>query len=164
MVKDDFIKLGINLLATRYKNDEIRNTMEREMAGRIVSLNLSQNVLMTMARLTPSFGLAGTVVSLIKIFKHFQSFENRLYRLWLRSYLNALGVVLSNLILMPLSAKIKERAMICEEQMQMVIEGIIDVSKGEYPLKIEEKLLGYSNMSRDVDAAGSLKVLRAVKS
>ena len=164
VVKDDFIKLGINLLATRYKNDEIRNTMEREMAGRIVSLNLSQNVLMTMARLTPSFGLAGTVVSLIKIFKHFQSFETIIPVMAIALMSTLYGVVLSNLILLPLSAKIKERAMICEEQMQMVIEGIIDVSKGEYPLKIEEKLLGYSNMSRDVDAAGSLKVLRAVKS
>jgi len=162
--KDAFLKLGINLLINHYKNEEIRNYMEREMAARIVSLNLSQNVLMTMARLTPSFGLAGTVISLIKIFKHFQSFEMIIPVMGIALMSTFYGVVLSNLILLPLSAKIKESAIICEEQMQMVIEGIIEVSNGEHPLKIEEKLLGYGDVSRYFDAAGSLKVLRVVKS
>lgn len=138
--------------------------MEREMAARIVSLNLSQNVLITMARLTPSFGLAGTVISLIKIFKHFQSFEMIIPVMAIALISTFYGVVLSNLILLPLSAKIKESAITCEEQMQIVIEGIIEVSKGENPFKIEEKLLGYGNVSRDIDAVGSLKVLQPVKS
>ncbi len=161
---DAFLKLGANLILNGYKNEEIRNTMEREMAAKIVSLNLSQNVLTTMARLTPSFGLAGTVIGLIKIFKHFQSFEMIIPVMAIALMSTFYGVVLSNLILLPLSAKMKESAIICEEQMQIVIEGIIEVSNGEYPLKIEEKLLGYGNVSRDVDVAGSLKVLRVVKS
>lgn len=164
VTKDAFIKLGINLLVNHHKNEEIRNTMEREMAARIVNLNLSQNVLMTMARLTPSFGLAGTVISLIKIFKHFQSFETIIPVMAIALMSTFYGVVLSNLILLPLSAKIKESAIICEEQMQIAIEGIIEVSNGEHPLKVEEKLLGYGDVSRVVDNAGSLKVLRAVKS
>ncbi len=164
VAKDTFIKLGINLLINHYKKEEIRNYMEREMATKIVSLNLSQNVLVTMARLTPSFGLAGTVISLIKIFKHFQSFEMIIPVMAIALMSTFYGVVLSNLILLPLSAKIKERTITCEEQMQMVIEGIIEVSKGENPFKIEEKLLGYGNVCRDVDAVVSLKVLQAVKS
>ena len=162
--RDAFVKLGINLLINHYKSEEIRNTMEREMASRIVGLNLSQNVLMTMARLTPAFGLAGTVISLIKIFKHFQSFEMIVPVMAVALMSTFYGVVLSNLILLPLSAKIKESAIICEEQMQIVMEGIIEVSKGENPFKIEEKFLGYGNASWDVDAAGSLKVLQVVKS
>ncbi len=161
---DAFLKFGINLLINNYKDEEIRNYMEREMASRIVSLNLSQNVLITMARLTPSFGLAGTVISLIKIFRHFQSFEMIIPVMAIALMSTFYGVVLSNLILLPLSAKIKESAITCEEQMQMVIEGIIEVSRGEHPLKIEEKLLGCDDVSGYVDAADSLKVLRAVKS
>src|SRR5208282_4422662 len=160
---DTFLKLGINLLVNHHKNEDIRNTMEREMAARIVSHNLSQNVLITMARLTPSFGLAGTVISLIKIFKHFQSFETMIPVMAIALMSTFYGVVLSNLILLPLSAKIKESAIIREEQMQIIIEGILEVSNGEYPLRIEEKLLGCCDPGRDVVAAGSLKVLRAVK-
>jgi len=164
VTKDAFLKFGINLLVNHYKNEEIRNYMERETAARIVSLNLSQNVLITMARLTPSFGLAGTVISLIKIFKHFESFEMIIPVMAIALMSTFYGVVLSNLILLPLSAKIKESAIIREEHMQMVMEGIIEVNKGELPLRIEEKLLGYGDVNRYVDAAGSLKVLRAVKS
>lgn len=164
MAKDAFLKFGINLLVNHYKEEEIRNYMEREMAARIVNLNLSQNVLITLARLTPSFGLAGTVISLIKIFKHFQSFETIIPVMAIALMSTFYGVVLSNLILLPLSAKLKESAIICEAQMQMVIEGITEVCKGEHPLKIEEKLLGCGDVSKYVEVAGSLKVLGAVKS
>ena len=162
--KDAFVKLGIHLIINHHKDEEIRNSMEREMASRIVDLNLSQNVLTTMARLTPAFGLAGTVISLIKIFKHFQSFEMIIPVMAVALMSTFYGVVLSNLILLPLSAKIRESAITCEEQMQLVIEGIIEVSKGENPFKIEEKLLGYGSVGTDVDAVSSLKVLQVVKS
>ncbi len=164
VAKDAFVKLGINLLVNHYNNEDIRNTMEREMADRIASLNLSRNLLMTMARLTLSFGLAGTAISLIKIFSRFQSFEMIIPVMAIALIPTFYGVVLSVLILFPLSAKIKESAIICEEQMQIVIEGIIEVSKGVSPLAIEQKLLGYRNVGRDITATGSLKVLRAVKS
>lgn len=161
---DVFLKLGINLLINHHKDEDIRNTMEREMAARITSLNLSRNLLMTMARMTLSFGLAGTVISLIKIFTHFQSFEMIIPVMVIALIPTFYGVVLYILILFPLSEKIKESAIICEEQMQIVIEGILEVSKGVSPLKIEEKLFGHCYDSRDVAATGSLKVLRAVKS
>ncbi len=162
--KDAFLKLGLNLLVNRYENEEIRNIMEREMAIRIVNLNLSQNVLMTMARLTPSFGLAGTVIGLIKIFRHFQSVETVIPIMAIALMSTFYGVFLSNLILLPLSAKIKERAILCEELMQMTVEGIIEINKGEYPLKIEEKLLGCSDADTERYPVKNLSALRAAKS
>ncbi len=162
--KDDFLKLGINLLINRYKSEEIRNTMEREMATRIIDLNLSQNVLMTMARLTPSFGLAGTVISLIKIFRNFQSFETVVPIMAMALMSTFYGVFLSNLILLPLSAKIREKTILCEGLMQMTIEGIIEINRGEYPLKIEEKLLGCVDGAGDARAVKGPDALRTLRS
>ncbi|MBF0505553.1 MAG: MotA/TolQ/ExbB proton channel family protein [Nitrospirae bacterium] len=162
--KDAFLKIGINMLLNGYKSEEIRNTMEREMATRIIDLNLSQNVLMTMARLTPSFGLAGTVISLIKIFRHFQSFETVIPIMAIALMSTFYGVFLSNLILLPLSAKIKERAILCEELMQMTVEGIVEINKGEYPLKIEEKLLGCSDADTERYVVKNINALRSAKS
>jgi chemotaxis protein MotA len=160
---DPFLKLGVSLLVNRYRKEEIRKTMERDMAGKVVSLNLSQNVLMTMARLTPSFGLAGTVLSLIKIFKHFSSFETIIPVMAIALMSTFYGVVLSNLILLPLSAKMKERAIMSEELMQIAMAGIMEVGRGEHPLKIEEKLLGY-DAGTDVVDTNNAAALRAVKS
>ncbi len=163
LTEDPFLRLGVNLLLNRYNNEEIRNIMERELAIRIANLNLSQNVIMTMARLAPSFGLAGTVIGLIKIFKHFQSFETVVPVMATALMSTFYGVVIANLILLPLSSKIKERVILCEEMMQTMIEGIIAINNGEYPLRIEERLLGYSDETSTADAINSVHALRTAK-
>lgn len=158
---DPFLRLGITLLANHYKNDDIRAVMEREMALRVVDIHSSINVLKTLARLAPSFGLAGTVISLIRMFKNFQSFETMAPLMAVALMSTFYGVILSNLFLLPLSAKLKERATMSEAVMHMTIEGIVAVNNGEYPLKIEEKILGYTDTlnaeaGRGVGALSSL--------
>ncbi|MEW6118404.1 MAG: MotA/TolQ/ExbB proton channel family protein [Nitrospirota bacterium] len=146
---DPFLKLGITLLANHYKNEDIRAVMERETAIRIIDLNSSQNVLKTLARLAPSFGLAGTVISLIGMFKNFHSFETMTPLMAVALMSTFYGVVASSLLFLPLSAKLKEHATSTETFMYMTIEGIIAVNNGEYPLRIEEKILGYCGAAED---------------
>jgi chemotaxis protein MotA len=73
-MEDDFLRRGTSLLINRNDNEDIKNILEREMMIRIMNYNFSQNLLKTVARLTPSFGLAGTVISLIRMFNNFQSY------------------------------------------------------------------------------------------
>ncbi len=70
---DEYLRMGVNLLINHHSNESIRNVMEREMDLRVMHFNFSQNVMKTAARLTPSFGLAGTVISLIRMFREIQS-------------------------------------------------------------------------------------------
>lgn len=160
--EDSFLRLGITLLANHYKNDDIRTMMEREMALKIVDFNFSQNLLKTLARLAPSFGLAGTVISLIRMFKSFESFETMAPLMAVALMSTFYGVIISNLLLLPLSAKLKERATMAEAVMNMTIEGVIAVNNGEYPLKIEERILGYGD-ALNVEPARGLKALPPLK-
>ena len=141
-IKDDFFRLGINLLINQHPMEEIKNILEREMALRIVNQNLSQNILKTLARLTPALGLAGTIISLIKMFDHFQSVETMTPMMAVALMSTFYGVIIANLIMLPLSSKLKEKAILSESLMTMTIEGLIAISEGVHPLKIEEKLAG----------------------
>ncbi|MBI5666207.1 MAG: MotA/TolQ/ExbB proton channel family protein, partial [Nitrospirae bacterium] len=97
-IDDDFLRLGAKLLINNYGGRDIKNIMEREMAIRLVDRNFSQNLLKTVARLTPSFGLAGTVISLIKMFKHMESVDTIAPMMAVALMSTFYGVIISNLI------------------------------------------------------------------
>ncbi|MBF0488190.1 MAG: MotA/TolQ/ExbB proton channel family protein [Nitrospirae bacterium] len=142
-IRDDFLKFGANLIVNNYNEKTIREIMEREMASRIVNQSFSQNVLKTLARLMPSLGLAGTVVSLIKMFKDFSSVETLAPLMAVALMSTFYGVVLANLAALPLCAKLKESSIRAGSLMIVAIEGISAISNMEHPLKIEERLTGY---------------------
>ena len=116
-VNDHFLRMGVNLLINNHSSEEIRNTMEREMMLRVINSNFSQNVIKTIARLTPSFGLAGTVISLIKMFRHLDSIESIAPMMAVALMSTFYGVIAANLFMMPLNAKVNERAILSEASM-----------------------------------------------
>lgn len=145
-IKDDFLRLGGNLLINHNDSSDIRNIMERELAIRIVDYNFSQNMLRTIARLMPSLGLAGTVISLIKMFKNVQSVETMAPLMAVALMSTFYGVIISNLIILPISAKLNEKVLVTETFMNIMIDGIVAVNDMEHPLKIEQKIMGYPDI------------------
>ncbi len=143
LMKDDFLRVGVSLLINHQGNEIIRNVMERELSIRVMNSNFSQNVLKTIARLTPSFGLAGTVISLIRMFREAQSVETIAPIMAVAMISTFYGVIISSLFMLPLCAKLKEHAIESEALMHLAIEGIEAINNGEHPLRIEERLNGY---------------------
>ncbi len=148
----DFLKRGLHLLLNRHDDEMIRSILEREMMIRMINYNFSQNLLKTIARLTPSLGLAGTVISLIGMFNNFKSIEDIAPLMAVALMSTLYGVIISNILVLPLSAKLKERAIMSEALMNITIEGVIAINNMEHPLKIEERLGGYQWMD-DFDAS-----------
>jgi chemotaxis protein MotA len=157
-IENDFLRLGVKLLINDYKDYEIKSIMEREMMLRISGSNLSQNLLKTAARLTPSFGLAGTVISLIKMFSHLGSIDEIAPMMAVALMSTFYGVIAANLIMLPLCAKLKEEAIESLTTMNITVEGILAIKHLEHPLKIEERIRG----SREEDHLWSKKTANTV--
>ncbi|HIJ59342.1 MAG TPA: hypothetical protein HPP56_01815 [Nitrospirae bacterium] len=143
-IDDSFLRLGINLLINYHRYDDIKNIMERELYKKLLSLQSHQNILKTAARLAPSFGLAGTVISLIKMFGNMTTAESMMPMMAVALMSTFYGVILSNLIFLPLASKLKEIADSIEENMYLIIEGIRAIYDGEHTMKIEERICGDS--------------------
>jgi chemotaxis protein MotA len=141
-IRDEYFRLGIRLLINHHSLEEIQKALERVSAERSANYLLSQNLLKTLAKLTPALGLAGTIISLIKMFDHFQSIETITPLMAVALMSTFYGVIISNLIMLPLSSKLRERAILNEMMMDMSLEGLFGISQGEHPLKIEERLVG----------------------
>ncbi len=148
-VNDSFLKLGVNLLINNHDKKEIKDIMEREMMLRLMNYNFSQNVLKTVARLTPSFGLAGTVISLVKMFRNFESFDTIAPYMAVALMSTLYGVIIANLIMLPLCAKVKEQTILSETVMRITIDGMLAINNRENPMKVEDKISGYQAMNEN---------------
>ncbi|MFI5305160.1 MAG: motility protein A [Nitrospiria bacterium] len=143
-IEDGFLKMGANLLINNKTSDEIRAILERRMAVRMMDYNFSLNVLKTIARLTPSFGLAGTVISLIKMFQNMVSIESIAPHMAVAMMSTFYGVIISNLFMLPLCAKLEEHALQAEARMHGIIEGIEGINNNDPVINIEDRINGYS--------------------
>ncbi len=142
-IEDGLLRVGVSLLINNHRSEAIRSIMEREITDRLVHLHFSENILKTIARLTPAFGLVGTVIGLIKMFSGVHSLPMITPLMAVALMSTFYGVILSNLVMMPLAAKIRDYAISYEALAALITEGIIATNNGEHPLKIEEGLRGY---------------------
>lgn len=141
---DEFLKMGVKLLINNKTSEEIRSILERRLAIRMMDYNFSQNVLKTIARLTPSFGLAGTVISLIKMFQNMTSIETIAPHMAVAMMSTFYGVIIANLFMLPLCAKLEEHAILSEARMYSIIDGIEGINNNDHSLHIEDRMNGYS--------------------
>ncbi|UCH46224.1 MAG: MotA/TolQ/ExbB proton channel family protein [Nitrospiraceae bacterium] len=142
LMDNTFLKLGANLLINNHGAREIKGIMEKELMLKKMNCNFSRNVLKTISRLTPSFGLAGTVISLIKMFRNLESVEAVAPLMAVALMSTFYGVIIANLFMLPLCAKLEEHAIVSESLMTMTIEGMLLIKSGEHPLRIEDRLRG----------------------
>ena len=143
-IEDNFLKMGISLLINNKPSDEIRTILERRLSVRMIDYNFSQNVLKTISRLTPSFGLAGTVISLIKMFQNMVSIETIAPHMAVAMMSTFYGVIIANLFMLPLCAKLEEHAILSEARMHSIIEGIEGINNNDHTINIEDRMNGYS--------------------
>jgi len=139
-IRDDFLRFGMGLLINKHAVEDIQLSMEREMAVRMAHYQFSQNILKTMARLTPAFGLVGTITMLVRMFSETHTFET-LAPLMAGALMSTLyGVIIANLFMLPSAARVKDKAVCSEMLMWIAMEGVLAIYRGEHPLAIEEKL------------------------
>lgn len=143
-IRDGFLRRGMTLLINNHDEASIRRVMETECNRRTTRAGCTISILRTVARLAPALGLAGTVISLIKMFHDMRSIETVAPLMAVALMSTFYGVILSNVLMMPLCAKIKDRAIHEEMRMTLTIEGILAIYHGEHPLRIEERLSGFS--------------------
>lgn len=104
----------------------------------------------------PTMGLIGAVIGLIHVVQTFHdpvalgkgvasAFSATLY-----------GVALSNLLLLPLAGKLKQRARDEWFRKTLILEGLMSIRAGEHPVLLEEKLKAYVHSVPDSNAGADM--------
>ena len=134
------LKTAVELIAYNYTKDEIERILEKEARITYSQYETAHKILYNMARLAPALGLAGTIISLIRIFGHITDSQSMVGYMAIALLNTFYGVVFANLCFVPLSNKLREFMDQEQIRIDLILEGILDVYDLENPRAIEYKL------------------------
>ena len=101
-----FMKNGLILLVDNYKEEEIRECLNAEMAFFNLRRQQSERFFQTMARMAPAFGVAGSVIGLIGLLMGINDTAVILKNIPVAFISTLYGLILSNMIFSPIAENI----------------------------------------------------------
>lgn len=154
-----FMKNGLILLVDNYKEDEIRECLNAEMAFFNLRRQQSERFFQTLARMAPAFGVAGSVIGLIGLLMGINDTAVILKNIPVAFISTLYGLVLSNLVFSPIAENINYSTRVELVNQKLVLEGIVAISKEQNSYKLERKLASFLSPS---EREGKTETLRRI--
>lgn len=142
-IKDDFLRKGLQLTVDGLEPQTIQEILQTEVSYLEDRHEAGANLLATMGSLAPALGMIGTVIGLVQMLQRMSDPSSIGPAMAVALITTFYGALLANLLFNPMSGKLKLRSK--EEVLvrEMIVEGVLSISKGENPRIIEEKLNSY---------------------
>jgi chemotaxis protein MotA len=163
---DEFMRKGIQLVIDGRDTDIIRKILETEVSFVQERNAKAEAVFMTLGGYSPTLGIIGTVLGLIAMLKGLSSVGGggnvtgsigiATAQAFVATFF---GILLANLLWLPIGSKIKERNAQLLLLREIMIEGILSIHAGDNPRLLEEKLNAFldpADRESDVEEGGSL--------
>jgi len=139
------LKSSIELIVINCSKEKIEQIAQKEAQLTYGQYETAYKILYNMARLAPALGLAGTIMTLIRVFGHITDPKSLVGYMAIALFSTFYGVVLANLCFIPLSNKLRELMDHEEIRLDLIQEGILDLYDRENPTAIQFKLEALSN-------------------
>lgn len=139
-IKNFFLSDGIQMLADGYSMNEINEILKERINFRAERERKEADILITMSKYAPAFGMIGTLIGLIVLLSNMtlESMDNIGSGMAVALITTFYGIVLANLIFKPIAVKLYTRT---EEEillMEMIIESVKMISEGWHPAKVQD--------------------------
>jgi len=141
--KDEFIRKGIQLAVDSEQPEAVRDALETELGYMIERHKSGIRFFEKGAAYAPGFGLLGTLSGLIKLLADADDPSKIAGGMAAALITMFYGLILANVIFLPMGNKLKKRSdeeVLCK---QLVIEGVVAIIEGGTPSQIKEKLMPY---------------------
>ncbi|MFV1974589.1 MAG: motility protein A [Candidatus Scalindua sp.] len=164
-IKDTFLSKSIQLLVDGTDSDGLRSILEKEIENVRGRHSIGKGVLESMGTVAPAFGMMGTLIGLVLMLRELDDPSKIGVGMATALITTFYGVLLANLIFLPMSGKLDVRSK--EETLlkELILEGVVSIQSGDNPSIVEEKLKGFLSPSqRKVKSIENLKeTIRATK-
>ncbi len=142
-IENPFLRKGLQLVVDGTEPRLIREILEIDIAYSEEYENTSAKIFESAGGYAPTIGILGAVLGLIHVMESLSDPNKLGAGIAVAFVATVYGVASANLLWLPLAGKLKLR--IREETIlkEMMIEGLISLSEGENPRRLEEKLAGF---------------------
>lgn len=138
--EDPLLRRGLRMAVDAVGPETIKNVLESEIGGLRGQAEASAAVFETAAGYAPTLGVAGAALGLVQVMKHLEHLEQVGMGVAAAFVATIYGVLLANLVLLPVATKIRSR---CDARVRicgLVREGVLSIASGLNPTLIRLKL------------------------
>jgi len=150
-IKNFFLRDGLQMVVDGYNPDEIREILETRIENRILREKSEANVLRTMGKYAPAFGMIGTLIGLVVMLYGMADMASGgddpmsvlgggMGAALITTFY---GTILANMFFNPMAEKFETRIKKQTTMQQMLIEGALLIHARKHPLIVREKLNSY---------------------
>lgn len=147
-VRNFFLRDGLQMVVDGYNPNEIREILETRIENRVLREQGEANVLKTMGKYSPAFGMIGTLIGLVVMLYGMANIAGgdedpmKVLGAGMGAALitTFYGTILANLMFNPMAVKFETRIEKSNTLQMMLIEGVLLIHARKHPLIVREKL------------------------
>jgi len=141
--RDPFLIKAINLVIDGVEPTQVADILETELDFIGERHRLGAEIFTTMGNFAPAMGLVGTLIGLVQMLKQMNHPGTIGPAMAVALITTFYGVVLANLVFLPIAGKLKTRSSRELLLKQLIINGILSIQSGDNPRVVEQKLQSY---------------------
>ncbi len=142
---EPFLRRALGLALDVEHEDEMEAVLHAEVRRHLAGVEASRQVVLTLGRLFPAFGLIGTLIGLAMLLRNLSGADLSGVGpgLAIAVLTTLYGAVLSNVVMLPLAARLQAHEGREALHLEMASEAARLVLRGEYPSQIDRVLRAY---------------------
>ncbi|WP_243546417.1 motility protein A [Pseudodesulfovibrio tunisiensis] len=142
-IDDAYLKKGVMLVVDGSSESLVRSVMEIELDFMKQRHRAGQGVFKGMGTMAPAFGMIGTLIGLVNMLQNLSDPSSIGPAMAVALLTTFYGAVLANVVFLPLATKLEQRSEEDALFMQIMIEGVASLQKGDHPTVVKEKLQAF---------------------
>lgn len=142
-IDDDFLRQGLQLVVDGNDAEQVRERLDIDVAALEQRHHSVQRFFHYLAGVAPTVGMIGTVIGLVNMLGNLQDPEQLGTGMALALLTTLYGVVLANLLILPLATKLERLHELEVRARELVCEGVVAVQSGASPRVLVERLEGH---------------------
>lgn len=150
-----FIK-GLQMLVDGQEVEAIKDIMALEVQTLQDRHSIGKKILEFMGSAAPAFGMIGTLIGLVLMLKSLDSPDAIGAGMAVALLTTFYGALAANLIFIPLAGKLGLYSKAEVTAMEMIVEGICSIARGENPTAVREKMQAFISPARREEVKASV--------
>jgi chemotaxis protein MotA len=135
-----FFRKGMRLAVDGVDSKTIRDILEADLAGTTAESEAAATLYEAAAGYAPTFGIAGAAIGLVQVMKHLDNIEQVGSGVAAAFVATIYGILLANLVLLPIASKIRARSEAQVIIYRSFLEGVLQIAAGSNPMLIQQRL------------------------
>jgi chemotaxis protein MotA len=143
-IKDPFLKRALGFLVDGVEASVARTSLEQEIEMEAEEQMAFAKVFDQFGGFLPTVGVLGAVLGLIHVMENLSDPSKLGPGIATAFVATVYGVGLSNLVILPVAAKLKRKLALEKERKTLIAEGVLSIQEGLNPRILEEKLKAFA--------------------